>query len=599
MGDAQSLLRAMNLRPSISPTERRLFLLLAAVAWAYIIARAVLVPWVNDEALTYMLYVEPGRFLPYASPWDANNHLLNSALMSLAYEWTGLNHLGSRLGNVLAFVAYAWAVFRLGERISSRLVRWCFWASLMLCPLLIELFSLARGYGMAVAFWLAATAWLVRFAEQPRLGGMLWALGSLLLADLAVMMAVPVYGVALSIVLVIGVRRMRGWQRMAGVLSWLVLGAAPFLFSVQYGLELRERGGYFIGGLDGFVPITVSSLMQQLVGSDAMGISWVSAILVGASAAYAAISCRRKWAITIPILLLGADVASRVCMARILEVNYPIDRAAAHLVPWALVSIAYAIDAVASSRHLAALAAVPLLALPVRTALRANLNETALWTYQSPPEHMVRRVASALKDRMDLMSSPPHMHLSMALESRRLGLEAPRVEGDEPFSPWLGLRIVQGREAASTAAGFHIIDSVAHNGLYLIERDAPVPLVAELRSTIGPWSGTKEFKEFLNSDTLMDAHDRIMDITGPIDSDGEYVDLTVNVTIQGPDGGDVYYERYNVSLLRPRWNGESLRLRLHIPPVPHGVNRKIYIWNIGRQPLRAGPFTVTLQRLAQ
>jgi hypothetical protein len=199
--------------------ERKFFLLLSAIAWLIIAVRAHLIPWVNDEALTFLLYVEPRDYLPGIAAWDANNHFLNSALMSAAYETLGLSHLGSRLGNVLAFGAFAWAVFQLGAHLHSALVRWCLWLALLFCPLLFELFTLARGYGMGIAFWLAATVWMMRLAGAWSLRALLWSLALLLLANAAVMAALPVWAVTLVALAFLFARHAQAAARWLGALA--------------------------------------------------------------------------------------------------------------------------------------------------------------------------------------------------------------------------------------------------------------------------------------------------------------------------------------------------------------------------------------------
>ena len=60
--------------------ERLLFLSLAALAGLYVVLRAALVPWVHDECASLFWFVERGEFLPWKAHWDANNHVLSSAI---------------------------------------------------------------------------------------------------------------------------------------------------------------------------------------------------------------------------------------------------------------------------------------------------------------------------------------------------------------------------------------------------------------------------------------------------------------------------------------------------------------------------------------
>lgn len=73
----------------ISRIERIIYFILFILLWAYLWLRAIYVPLVHDEIATFYHYIQTGRFLPYLSHWDANNHFLNSALTWLSYSSSG------------------------------------------------------------------------------------------------------------------------------------------------------------------------------------------------------------------------------------------------------------------------------------------------------------------------------------------------------------------------------------------------------------------------------------------------------------------------------------------------------------------------------
>jgi hypothetical protein len=89
----------------MSTRDRKLFLLFAGVAFAYVALRAVLVPLTHDEARTFFVYTRTGEFLPWLGHWDAGNHVLCTALGWLSYE---------------AFGMAAWSMGRLRRQVSER-----------------------------------------------------------------------------------------------------------------------------------------------------------------------------------------------------------------------------------------------------------------------------------------------------------------------------------------------------------------------------------------------------------------------------------------------------------------------------------------------
>lgn len=584
---------------AIGINERKTFILVALVAFVYVVLRAILVPWVNDEALTFLLYVEPADHLPFKAPWDANNHFLNSWLMSLAYERIGLSHMGSRYGNVLAFLLYAWASYRIGGYVRNGFGRWCLWLALLFCPMLIELFGFARGYGMAVAFWLAATVWLMRLVDHVRLRDLVLTLVLLLLANAAVLVAVPVWTVVLGGILVLWMHQARGYQRGLGLLAWLVLGALPLAGAVKYSLELRERGGLFIGGQEGFVPVTVASLLKQLVGSDGILLAWVVTATMALAVMLLVVRRWRDRAMLVPAMLLAADVLSRVLMAWLMGVNYPNDRAVAHLVPWAIIALAFACDAAVGRARVTAMVFGVLLILPVRSLLGINVHTSKLYPDQSPPQGLVRAIVDEMRDSVGLLAGPRHMTMPLALEARRLGLEAPRMDGDVPERPWFELRVVKGSDEALLVEGYKEIYRTVTTGHALLRRDLRLTWRGELDTVTHERHGTDEYLDLLKGELHSHSTDRVIDISGPLSSGGDHVALYAVVSMRGSDGTEVYYEAYPLHLIRPGWNGEQLRLRLPVPSVSGAVGCSIYIWNIKKKPLRVGPFKVSLRRLEQ
>jgi uncharacterized membrane protein len=144
---------------------------LAAACLAYVGARAAKVPFTYDESYSYFHYVgAPLRtVLLFQGDVSANNHSLNSILMTLFARVAGSSELALRLPNVLAFVGYAASVLYLIRRLQHTVSRILCAVLLLMNPFVLEIFSLARGYGLALSFVLASIAALAA-ALDPELG---------------------------------------------------------------------------------------------------------------------------------------------------------------------------------------------------------------------------------------------------------------------------------------------------------------------------------------------------------------------------------------------------------------------------------------------
>lgn len=163
-------------------TEKKVFGLLSGVIFLYLVIKAAIMPFVLDEATSFVEFVHMGweYIIPGNARWTTNNHLLNSLLMWISYRCFGSSEFALRLPNVLAFIVYAFAVFKLMKHLNNRLLRWLFVIGLLSPLYIIDFFAMARGYGLSFAFALLAFAlWLETLDNQKRY---IWAEFSLFLA---------------------------------------------------------------------------------------------------------------------------------------------------------------------------------------------------------------------------------------------------------------------------------------------------------------------------------------------------------------------------------------------------------------------------------
>lgn len=132
----------------------------------YLFQRASLLSMTHDESGTTDMAVVPALEIMF-SPLQfqtANNHILNSLLMKLCVWLFGYKEWAVRLPNVLSFLLYfsssVWLMNRLTKDLFIRIA-----GIFILCsvPYLLDFFALARGYGLANAFGMAAIVLLAEY----------------------------------------------------------------------------------------------------------------------------------------------------------------------------------------------------------------------------------------------------------------------------------------------------------------------------------------------------------------------------------------------------------------------------------------------------
>jgi hypothetical protein len=121
------------------------------IVFAYIVVRAMGLSITHDEGVTYKII--KGNI---HSARTANNHLLNTWLTSFLVNKAGLSSFLFRLPNVLAFLLYAFYAYKLLIRHPKTIILAGGIVLLFFNPFLLEYFSLARGYGLALAFEMGA-----------------------------------------------------------------------------------------------------------------------------------------------------------------------------------------------------------------------------------------------------------------------------------------------------------------------------------------------------------------------------------------------------------------------------------------------------------
>jgi hypothetical protein len=247
---------------------RRFFLGLLFLGSAGLLAssvyRAATYPFTHDESLSFAGFA-------FQSEWIAssNNHLLNTLLMWLCSTLLGNSELSLRLPNILAHAIYLTSVFLFIKRFRYAAVQAAGFALLNLNPFILDFFSLARGYGLALAFQMLSL-YLLALAHQERQRGFeKYLFPSVIASALAVFANFSFLNCFLPLLLVsawylltdASLRRLSRVHLFAAFL--LLSGSSIFLVIVlEKILDLQMGGAFYFGGHDGFISDTVGSIVR-------------------------------------------------------------------------------------------------------------------------------------------------------------------------------------------------------------------------------------------------------------------------------------------------------------------------------------------------
>lgn len=236
---------------------------LGLLSWIYVFTKALNTPFTVDEASTYLDFVLFNTFLPGLSKWEANNHLINSLLTILSSAAFGDRPFALRLPNVLSFGLLIYQVMIFAKKrlhYTSSAVA----ISLLLfySTLVLDFFSLCRGYGISLAFlmWFINEFLATLEKEKPSYFKVVLFGCFMVGANLNLL---PLFMGALILSVAFQARSGK-WSPTPTVL-W-GLSAIPF---VIYGFLLKQKGLLYYG-TDKFIDFTLGHTTALYVGSHAL-----------------------------------------------------------------------------------------------------------------------------------------------------------------------------------------------------------------------------------------------------------------------------------------------------------------------------------------
>jgi hypothetical protein len=304
--------------------------LFGLLIWAYVLIRVDAVFYITDELISKWAYMVPWHFMPYTGYVDANNHFLLSFLGGLfirLFDCDGMALV--RMPVALSFPLYAWSALQLGRYFKERWSLYSFYVVLLSCPLFLEFFGLARGYGLSLAL-LMWGIWTGRaYLANPRLKLLLISQLALVLAVCANLTLLPLVGLGLLLLGFHAWRHKRSWG--LSILPGLFL----LLALVKYAFDLKDKGKLYYGTQEGLVSNTLHSLGDMVLGSHA---PWIlNAWLMGMGALLLATILhlyRRGGKLDARYLFpgfLALSLANILGQHYLLGINFPADRTAIYL----------------------------------------------------------------------------------------------------------------------------------------------------------------------------------------------------------------------------------------------------------------------------
>jgi len=251
---------------NLKPDQWVLFLPVCCGLFIYITWRAFHLSFTHDEGISYNV-ITAKNYLEYA----ANNHLLNTWLMALSASVFGHAELALRLPNVLAFSIYLLFCYRLIQASTQNLLAFFAIALLFLNPFVLDFFSLARGYGLSLAFmvtglWFFLRKNYVQLSGEDFLRNSGYAMGYATLALLSNLALINFYIALLvlfSVQYLLLARKEQGrrLRKHLPFVGFVFLTCIPLILGLKRLLILSQAGDLYVGAPS--IDDSISSFIER------------------------------------------------------------------------------------------------------------------------------------------------------------------------------------------------------------------------------------------------------------------------------------------------------------------------------------------------
>ena len=393
-----------------------IILTLGSIILAFVSYKAYSSSFTHDESYTYLAFVHDSFMdILSFSNWYTNNHILNSIFIKYAEILFGNSELALRLPNLLLLVVYMYYGYQLFKDSKPFLTITIFTLLITSIPLL-ELFGLARGYGMSYGFMLMSFFHFISYNKDSNKKDLiLFHLGALL-ASLSSFTMVTFY-VALLIVynaqLFINTKLVRGEKfrffqiNKVHIIPLIVVVAVLF----EPIRRVISHSDLNFGGKSGFYVDTVFHLIVNTLHGESVSVG----VLVLLKVVFTAVviipliliivkSCQKEpmfftkhsGLITSTFLMVLISVII-IMQHIILKSDYPVSRFSVFLVPLIIIQFGFLIDYLCDSGFvkvsLIVMSGLSLISV-FSFLTKANLEATIEWKFDANTKNMLQTLDS-------------------------------------------------------------------------------------------------------------------------------------------------------------------------------------------------------------
>lgn len=239
--------------------QKALIFLSALFAIFYAHYRAYILAFTYDESWTVLGYSANSVSEIFKNTYPAaNNHVLHSALVKIPYALFGLNEYALRFPVLIAQLVFLIFTYKLLKKYAPRF-GWLVFIVLALNPYLLDYFTLARGYGISLAFAVLSVYYSLKLRGSLKIKFAICALLFSFLAAWSNFTYLLIFVSALVVVFLAFAEKRKMKQGLLLCFSFTLLAVSVLYIPLNAVLSDNEL---YYGGKVGFLEDTLGSLIQ-------------------------------------------------------------------------------------------------------------------------------------------------------------------------------------------------------------------------------------------------------------------------------------------------------------------------------------------------
>lgn len=577
------------------------FWAISLVVFIVVALRSYFVPFNHDETATFFFFIQSGKYMPFHSAVDANNHVLNSFLGNISFHLFGSSPFALRIPNLVGLIILIFATYKISKNLNQLGSKILLVAAILLSFHWLTFFGACRGYGLSMALLIMGIAFMLEVINNPE--NKTKFMMSLFLFQLAIssnLILIIVVLLLSGIIFLIQIFNKTFFKPIV-IISWL-LHLGTIYYWLSFSFFLQEGGALYYGAGDSYWKVTFVTLIQLLVGTYSPIVKWSIVVLVISTMGLFGYVSKKdllniKQLVKKPdfsvlfFVILWSLVLGFYLMNKLFGVNFPEDRTGLFFYVFFILLLCFTIDKLSINFNKAIGFGLASL-FAIHFAFNLNFRKHSLNVYETIPEHFYTTLLNEQKKTPERITIGGHRvrELIFGFFNYRYGGVLNPADPTEVMQMNCDYYIATKPEEKYFKDYYDIIDTEPDWGFLILKRKEKIKrnLVIE-KNNVSIETNDAEFLDVYNKSdtTFANLNPLIAEFNFDVLKLAKPTNTWIVFAIDDSLGQNIYFKRYPLQWTANDLNGkQNLSYSLITGNLPPKSKKMVcFIWNIDKQPL--------------